>query len=229
MFYRHGRLLAATGFNSSTTLGSPKLLNGLLEDAQATQKTFDSISITHASMETNLQELLASVSGNPSLRNQVHDAINFFKLYTHRMVSFQRSIDQLIEEFKAIQSDYSVDTSMNKSCLDSDAQVRNKPPPPRPNIPIEQQRLQQGTTSTTAIDTSPSNDPPNVLRKVLDPMRLVGDIKKEIAAEKGIPPDWISLWNGGQLLNESKRLCDYPVADARTLEVRPNGSFNRPR
>ncbi|CCW65037.1 unnamed protein product [Phytomonas sp. EM1] len=77
-------------------------------------------------------------------------------------------------------------------------------------------------TETTGL----AHDPyPNAMRKMVDAMKFVWQIKQELAAEKGINPSSVDLWSGKVKLEDHKRLYDYPTAQSHPIEVRHKGDM----
>lgn len=95
--------------------------------------------------------------------------------------------------------------------------------PPRPPY---QRQYQQPPPNTQ--ESGLASDPyPNAVRKMMDPMKHVWEVKQEIAAEKGIDPASVDLWSGKTKLEESKRLYDYPSIQSYPIEVRQKGDVPR--
>jgi hypothetical protein len=87
---------------------------------------------------------------------------------------------------------------------------------------------QQPTPNTT--ETGLAHDPhPGAVRKQIDTQRYVKDIKEEIAKENGISASQIDLWSGMTLLEDHKRLYEYPNLQANPIEVRQKGDRPRPK
>ena len=87
---------------------------------------------------------------------------------------------------------------------------------------------QQQTPNTS--ETGLAHDPhPGAIRKQIDTQRYVRDIKDEIAKENGVQATQIDLWSGMTLLEDHKRLYEYPNLQANPIEVRQKGDMPRPK
>eukprot|EP00796_Vickermania_ingenoplastis_P004015 gene4015-2869_t len=108
--------------------------------------------------------------------------------------------------------------------------IHSSPPmPKRADAAQHYQQQQQYTppppnTSQAGL----AHDPyPNAKRKMVDPMRLVDDVKRELCSEQGVDPSTVDLWSGKVLLEGHKRLYDYPTVQSYPIEVRQKGDFPR--
>ena len=61
---------------------------------------------------------------------------------------------------------------------------------------------------------------PNAQRKMVDPNRLVGDLKLEMAREHKISPYTIGMFVAGIRMDENKRISDYPQVQHNQIELR---------
>lgn len=95
------------------------------------------------------------------------------------------------------------------------------PPPPRPQY---QQQQQQSNTTETGIAHDPH---PGADRRMIDPMKFVWEVKQEFSKEKGVDPNNVALWSGKTLLEDHKRLYDYPSIQSFPIEVRQKGDIPR--
>lgn len=112
------------------------------------------------------------------------------------------------------------------------AAEENKMQPPAPQRPeMHHSNYNYGSSSSqqssaNANQTGLAHDPyPNAQRKMIDPMRYVSDVKKELCSEQGIDPNSVDLWSGKVRLDDSKRLYDYPTVQSYPVEVRQKGDI----
>nr|CCC92613.1 conserved hypothetical protein [Trypanosoma congolense IL3000] len=99
---------------------------------------------------------------------------------------------------------------------------KNQPTMPRSN-PYNSGQQQSNTT-----ESGLAHDPyPNAYRKMVDPMKHVWELKKELAAEKGIDANSVDLWSGKTKLEDHKLLYDYPSVQSYPIEVRQKGDIPR--
>lgn len=117
-------------------------------------------------------------------------------------------------------------TSFRKAAED------NKMQPPAPQRPeVHQSNYNYGSSSSqqssfNSNQTGLAHDPyPNAQRKMIDPMRYVADVKKELCSEQGIDPNSVDLWSGKVRLDDAKRLYDYPTVQNYPVEVRQKGDI----
>lgn len=109
----------------------------------------------------------------------------------------------------------------------------NKVQPPSPRRP--EVRNTDYSYSSSSYQSAPNSnqsglahDPyPNAQRKMIDPMRYVEDVKKELCAEQGVDPNSVDLWSGKVRLDDKKRLYDYPTIQSYPVEVRQKGDIPR--
>ncbi|KAG8343575.1 hypothetical protein TRVL_05593 [Trypanosoma vivax] len=100
----------------------------------------------------------------------------------------------------------------------------NQPRMPQPR----QQSYNRQQAPPNTNEAGLANDPyPNAYRKMVDPMKHVWEIKREIAAEKGIDPQSVDLWSGKTKLEDHKLLYDYPTVQSYPIEVRQKGDVPR--
>jgi hypothetical protein len=108
---------------------------------------------------------------------------------------------------------------------------RQAPPAPERPTQYQQQQSQQqgapgwqqGTPNTT--ETGLAFDPhPGAMRKMIDPMKAVWEVKQDVARENGVDPSQIDLWSGMLKLDDHKRLYEYGQSlQANPIEVRSKG------
>ena len=87
------------------------------------------------------------------------------------------------------------------------------PPPPRSNpyTPPPPNTSEKGL----AQDPHPGSQ-----RKMVDPNRLVGDLKLELSRENNLSPHTIGLFCAGVRMDETKRVSDYPQVQYHQIEIR---------
>lgn len=110
----------------------------------------------------------------------------------------------------------------------------NKLQPPNPRRPGTHNTAYSYSSSSSYQSNSNTSeaglvhDPyPNAQRKMIDPMRYVADVKKELCAEQGVDPSNVDLWSGKVRLDDKKRLYDYPTIQSYPVEVRQKGDVPR--
>lgn len=106
-------------------------------------------------------------------------------------------------------------------------QNTNQPPMPRRPEPQQQNYSSSGSNPNTTQGGLATDPYPNAQRKMVDPMRYVEDVKKELCAEQGIDPNSVDLWSGKVRLEDKKRLYDYPTVQSYPIEVRQKGDIPR--
>eukprot|EP00759_Apiculatamorpha_spiralis_P031580 PhF_6_TR33467/c0_g1_i1/m.48815 len=100
---------------------------------------------------------------------------------------------------------------------------------------------QGGGSSNTTNNNNSSNsyggsqstglvqDPfPGAERKMVDPMKYVWEVKEEICKSKGMNPSLVDLWCGYTLLEDHRRVYDYPMVANNALEFRNKGDIKTP-
>ena len=105
---------------------------------------------------------------------------------------------------------------------------RNQPPVPKsPTAPHqsfqdEYQRSSRSQANTT--ETGLAQDPyPGALRKAIDPMKYVWQVKKELGEEQHFSPDSVDLFANGVKLDDNRRLYEYPGLRNCAIDVRQKG------
>lgn len=102
----------------------------------------------------------------------------------------------------------------------------NQPPMPKRADTQHYQHQQQYNSTPNTSEAGLAHDPyPNAHRKMVDPMKYVEEVKRELCAEQGIDPKSVDLWSGKVRLDDKKRLYDYPTVQSYPIEVRQKGDI----
>ena len=64
---------------------------------------------------------------------------------------------------------------------------------------------------------------PGANRRMIDPMKYVRELKVELAAEHNVPPERIDLWSGKMMLDDNRRVYEYPGIQHNPVEIRAKG------
>jgi hypothetical protein len=77
-------------------------------------------------------------------------------------------------------------------------------------------------------ETGLTPDPhPGGVRKMVDPMKYVREVKAEVARDNNVDPANIDLWCNGVKLDDSKRLYEYQQVQHYRIEIRGKGDVPR--
>lgn len=186
--------------------------NGADEDLEI-ELEVEGSSSTNTSKSAN--EVLAEKASIPEITTELHNnGIDF---------SSCRDAESLRKKYlEFLEGKHKKPTSAKPNPTSNSSQrTTQQPPTPRPPQQ-QQQQYQQPPPNTT--ETGVSSDPyPNGVRKMIDPMKTVWEVKAEIAKERNIDANTINLWSGRVCLEDHKRLYDYPTIQQFPIEVRSKG------
>ena len=186
--------------------------NGAEEDLEIELEVEPTASSSTPAKSAN--ELLAEKATIPEITSELHNAgVDFTAC---------RDADSLRAKYLAF-----LDGKLNKpkpaAANPSAQRATQQPPTPRPPQQQQQQQQYQQPPPNTN-ETGVSADPyPNGVRKMVDPMKTVWEVKMEIAKERNIDANTINLWSGRSCLEDHKRLYDYPTIQQFPIEVRQKG------
>lgn len=72
------------------------------------------------------------------------------------------------------------------------------------------------------------NDPhPGAERRMVDPQRYVWELKAEVCRAKGVNPSSVDIWCAYGILDDSKRIYEYPQCQHSAIEMRMKGDTTR--
>eukprot|EP00744_Colponema_vietnamica_P000391 GILI01000703.1.p1 GENE.GILI01000703.1~~GILI01000703.1.p1 ORF type:complete len:366 (+),score=82.75 GILI01000703.1:59-1099(+) len=171
-------------------------------------------STSNASPVKSANELLADKASIPEITTELHNnGIDF---------SSCRDADSLRKKYlEFLEGKFKKPSA--KPNHNQEQRTTQQPPTPRPPQQQQQQsQYQQAASNTT--ETGVSSDPyPNGVRKMIDPMKTVWEVKMEIAKERNMDANTVNLWSGKICLEDHKRLYDYPTIQQFPIEVRSKG------
>jgi len=179
-------------------------------NTSSTSSSSSSNTSSSAPKAKSANELLAEKASIPEITAELHNAGVDFSTCRDAESLRKKFLDHLEGKIKK------ANPSSNNS-----QRTTQQPPTPRP--PQQQQQQYQQPPPNTS-ETGVSSDPyPNGVRKMVDPMRTVWEVKMDIAKERNVDANTINLWSGRTCLEDHKRLYDYPTIQQFPIEVRQKG------
>jgi hypothetical protein len=95
-------------------------------------------------------------------------------------------------------------------------EYRQPPPPPAHAEP----QMNYGGSQEQGLMQDPY---PGAERKMVDPMKFVWEVKAEFCKQKGINPNQADMWCGFTILEDHKRLYEYPQCQRAAIEIKMKG------